>query len=150
MWNRRICWVKILRLLENNVYLDVIQQQSNKPYYIPKKEEILCLGKYNHQNITDELRKIYAYLMDNMDITNDIAIDACYQMQINMRFGCEIQEIINKLTGLGAKFKKEKQLKDFTGLLMKTVCQPLAINIPGRFENMFCQLRVLSANQADR
>ena len=107
------------RLVENNVYLDVIQQQSNKPYYIPEKEEILCLGRYNHQNITDELRKIYAYLMNNMDITNDIVIDACYQMQIDMRFGCEIQGIINDLTGLGAIFKKEKQRKDFTGLLMK-------------------------------
>ena len=107
------------KLVQDNVYLGVIQQQLNKPYYIPDKEEILCLGRYGHQIITDELKKIYVYLTDNMDITNDIAIDACYQMQINMRIGCEIQEIINDLTGLGAIFKKEKQRKEFTGLLMK-------------------------------
>ena len=107
------------KLVENSVYLGVIQQQLSKPYYIPDKEEILRLGRYNNQIITDELKKIYAYLMDNMDITNDIAIDACDQMQTNMRMGCEVQKIINDLTGLGVVFRNEKQLHEFTKLLIK-------------------------------
>ena len=53
-----------------------------------------------------------------MEIINDIAIDACYQLQINMRIGCEIQEVFNNLLCMGILFKKEKQLKEFTGLLM--------------------------------
>jgi len=107
------------KLVDGNVYLGVIQQQLNIPYYIPDKEEILSLGGYNHQIITDELKEIYAYLIDNMDITNDIAIDACNHMQTNMRIGCEVQKIIDDLTGLEVILKKEKQLQELTGLLVK-------------------------------
>ncbi len=34
--------------------------------------------------------------------------------------------------------------------ILKAVCLPLAINIPGRFKDLIYQLGILSANQADR
>lgn len=104
--------------LEGDLYIDLIKEQGNKPYYIPNKEEVKWFGRYGSEMYSEEVMGVYIFLTSQLDLAEMAASTICHEIQQDMAMGIRLPIILNNIKKIGIKFKTAKQEEAFTELLL--------------------------------
>lgn len=107
-------------IIESDDFDDQLKQSKNKPFYIPKQEELL---KYR-DDFYFEKNKQYMELLNyvkNIFFNGDEqkADYLCDDIQLICQMGFDIQEVFDLFNIKGVEFKDEKQLNEVMQLLME-------------------------------
>ncbi len=114
-------------LWEEDQYLDMLEEQGNLPYYMPKdKDEFWSYGEKDCQLPNEEMLPFINYLEEAGHMNSEEAIMLFCYMQEEIRMGAEHMELPGLLEEAGVKLKTQKarnkameMLRDFWGNVRK-------------------------------
>ena len=82
----------------------------DKEYYIPTKKEIRELGNYGY--LEDKYKdRLVLFMVNKMDINEEVAIDTCNEIQYRIMIGGEIEDVLDILDKYEVFVEDEKQVK---------------------------------------
>ncbi len=105
-------------LLEEHLYQDMLEEQGNLPYYMPKdKEEFLTYGEGDCQSPDEETLPFVKYLEETGRMSYEEAMMLFYYMQEEIRNGADYMELMGLLEEVGLKLNAQKAKKKATEML---------------------------------
>lgn len=100
-------------------YHHMLSMQSNKPYYIPPKDELLKYVDDFYIERNPSFNKMLAFMKNSMGMDHKRAFDICSDMQLNIRSGFLPSEVLNEMQYAGVIFEDELQMRVFTEYFME-------------------------------
>lgn len=107
-----------LGLVEGEKYKDLYERQQNGPFYFPPKDEVEKLARYDQTEITKELARVMQYLQKVLHAEIEVIAEACSVIQIVIRKGGSIENILEILEEYKISFQDKEQIEDFMPLLI--------------------------------
>lgn len=105
-------------LVEAERYKDLYERQQNSPFYFPPKAEVEKLARYDQTEITKEMARVMQYLQKVLHAEIEDIAEACSVIQIVIRKGGSIEDILEILEEYQMIFQGEEQVQDFVPLLI--------------------------------
>lgn len=97
----------------------LLQRKANKPYYIPKKELLLCYKDDEFYEENKQTKKLYRLLEKYVQPDNVNSVeDVFYEVLINCEMEAPPAEIIHRLDQIGVTFPTEKALREALHLIV--------------------------------
>lgn len=91
----------------------LLSVQEGKEYYIPTKSEIIELGINGYLSGGKSAKKFRNYLIDRLGFVSDEADLFLRIIQVEIRSGCTMQDIINNTDDLGFEFESIAEMDEF-------------------------------------
>jgi len=108
------------RLVEEDLYLDVLKEQEKMERFLPEeKEEFLEYGRNGFQEPNEDTRFFLEYLMKEANLNNAQATLAFCLVQEAIRMNRDEEELIELLLELGCSLKRHKQFEKAEKMLKK-------------------------------
>lgn len=105
-------------LMKDKKYRDLYERQQNSPFYFPPKAEVEKLARYDQTEITMELARVMQYLQNVMHADIEVIAEACSVIQIVIRKGGSIEDILEILEEYKILFQEKEQIEEFVPLLV--------------------------------
>lgn len=107
-----------LGLIKGEKYKDLYERQQNSPFYYPTKDEVEKLARYDQTEITKELARVMQYLQKVLHAEIEVIAEACSVIQIVIRKGGSLENILEILDEYKILFQDEEQIQDIMPLLV--------------------------------
>lgn len=105
-------------LIPEEKYKDLYEKQQNSPFYFPPKEEVETLARYDQTEITKEMGRVIQYLQKVLHAEIEAIAEACAVIQIVVRKGGSVEDILAILEEYKITFQDEEQVQDFMPFLV--------------------------------
>lgn len=101
-----------IELLENGGYEQVLNEQGDKPYYIPSKKEFLKYNEGVYFEITPQFNRLKECIL-SLELTKDeeLAYSICEGVQIAILLGAEVNDLFEEFEYKGVTIKNKKQVE---------------------------------------
>ncbi|MTI67416.1 MAG: hypothetical protein FH753_12595 [Firmicutes bacterium] len=96
----------------DNSYHNLLKEQEGKPYYIPKKKELLKYKDDLYYERTKEFRKLKRYIDENMIRDEKKAEEICDDIQLICEVGFSMDDVFFEFERRGINFESEQQIKE--------------------------------------
>lgn len=93
------------------------ENQGEKPYYIPSKEELLQYADDDYFDRTEEYDALYNYVLEHFVKTEEEAEELCEDLQLACCFGDGPADVMNQFIEHGVEFDSEEQVRMVGSLL---------------------------------
>ncbi len=90
-------------------YNDVLDVQGRFPYYIPTQDQIRWWSEFGFSPESADLMTLYRFLTQMLWVDEDLASEACYVLEQNMRVGCQLKDLRGELDKLGIAGQSRRQ-----------------------------------------
>ena len=100
-----------------DLYLQTKQSQQGKPFYVPKKTELLEYDNPFYCEATPEVSAMWIFLEKNFGLTAQQCEDIFDEILYGSRYlGAEFPQVMNRLHDMGLDFKSDADLERFVEL----------------------------------
>jgi hypothetical protein len=113
---------------EENLYeMDLILENADDmTHYIPDREDILKYSDDTYIEMTPQLEKLKAFIINNMSASEELAADVVYDIETACSMECSLQDIVYELERRKIFFKSTEQF-DLIAPLIEDVCNNVRI-----------------------
>jgi uncharacterized protein YecA (UPF0149 family) len=105
--------------LMDDVYLEVLRIQGDKPYYIPSKTELLKYANYFYVERTTQYEALLKFLINEVKVDREVAEEVCDEIGFQVRNGAPFQEIFGLFQNQEIQFEDLKQANELLGFVQE-------------------------------
>lgn len=104
-------YIADIELLESGEYEKLLEEQGDKPYYIPDKNEFLKYKEDVYYELTPQFKKLKETIL-NLELTKDekVAESICEGVQIAIILGAQVDDLFEEFEYKGVTIKNKKQV----------------------------------------
>lgn len=108
------------RLIEDNLYMEVLKEQEKIERYIPnEREEFLAFGREGVQEPDEDTKFFLEYIMKEANLDYSHAVLAFYLIQEAIRMNQDEMELFGIISDLGCSLNRKKQFDKAEQMLKK-------------------------------
>ena len=113
---------------EENLYeMDyILENADDMTHYIPDREDILKYSDDTYIEMTPQLEKLRSFIINNMDVSEEIATYVVDDIELSCSMECSLQDIVYEFERRKIFFKSTKQF-DLVAPLIEDVCNNVRI-----------------------
>lgn len=106
-------------IMENGEFELMLMKKSDKPFYVPNKEELLCYTENGYFERNKEYKALVNYVKKNFFEGDEVkAENLCEDIQGYCQFAFDMQLIFDRFNRQGISFKDINQANEVTQLIM--------------------------------
>lgn len=116
VWEREIIDVTLFED-DINLYLQTKQNQQGKPYFVPKKSQLLLYDDPFYCEATPEVSAMRNFLAESFELTSPQCEAVFTKLLYGSRcLGADFSQVMNRLHDMGLDFKSDADLQEFVRL----------------------------------